>query len=197
MKYRVLVAAFSCWLLSGCTVIEKWKHSEGSNDKAVEIAEYCVVEEQTSDVPNNCDLRYWLAYWIENDQLRWSQRRDKINQLGETPADTFKKILLSQSKGTPYQARLRAQGWADQLLPELSEPMRNLIKVLVYNPSQELLEFESALIILTRINTNQSKELDAQTDRLQEQQQQIEQLLKIEASMMQQTETSDSNERNN
>lgn len=197
MKRRLVFVALVSSMVTGCSIIEPWQQDGDENNTPMPVAEYCVIEDHKTNVPNNCDLRYWLAFWVEHDQLRWTQRRDMMSQLGESPEDTFKKILLSQSKGTPYQARLRAQGMADELLPKLSQPMRDLLMVMVYNPSQELLEFESALTILTRINTNQAKEIDAQKERLLEQQQQIEQLLKIEASMMQQTGSLDNNERDN
>ncbi|TRY31024.1 hypothetical protein [Aliiglaciecola sp. M165] len=197
MIWRLIIVTSASLLFSGCSIIEKWQQQKSEANVTEQAADYCIVADQESDVPNNCDLRYWLAFWVEHDSLRWTQRRDKIDQLGDSPSDTLKKVLLSQGKGTPYQDRLRAQGWADDLLPKLSQPMRDLILVIIYQPSQQLLEFESALTILTRINTNQSKELDAQKERLLEQQQQIEQLLKIEASMMQQTDSSENNERNN
>ncbi|MDO6691657.1 hypothetical protein Q4574_00110 [Aliiglaciecola sp. 3_MG-2023] len=149
--------------------------------------EFCVFVPDSA-VEHNCELTYWLDFWVEHDGLSWTKRKELITQLGETKTELMKKVLLSQGKGTPYQNRLRAQGWADELVPSLTEQMKQLFFVLVYRPSQELLEFESALTILTRMNTNQSKELDVQQQKLFEQQQQIDQLLKIEASMMEKKE---------
>ncbi|MFA3790536.1 hypothetical protein AB6T38_05430 [Aliiglaciecola sp. SL4] len=172
--------------LTGCEVISEKAAPVEPVFVPVEN-EFCLFKMDTA-VEHNCDLTYWLDFWVKHDGLSWTERKERINQLGETQAELMKKVLLSQGKGTPYQNRLRAQGWADELTPNLTEQMKQLFLVLVYRPSQELLEFESALTILTRMNTNQSKELHVQQQRLSEQQQQIDQLLKIEASMMEKKE---------
>lgn len=200
MKTHALIVVLGIWVMSGCALIEQQKHPEVEPPQApVSAVEkpLCWVEEQGSviNLDENCDLSYWLQYWVDIDELTWPQRRAMIEQLGEEPANILRKILLSQSRGTPYQARLRAQGWADELMPDLTSVMRDILMVLVYKPSQELLEFESALTILSQINTSHSREiaeqrqqLQDQQQRLQEQQQQIDQLLKIEASMMEKRE---------
>lgn len=193
MTKHILCIVFLVWGLSGCALLE---HLNGSDEPVenVPVTEvkqegvYCLVSDDAERVNHNCDITYWLTYWLEVDVIPWPDRRAEIEQLGDGVFDTFKKVLLSQSRGTPYQARLRAQSWSNELMPKLTMKMQNLLKVVVYKPSQEMLEFESALTILTRINTNQSKELELQTEQLAEQRQQIEQLLKIEASMMEKKE---------
>ncbi|WP_343856388.1 hypothetical protein [Aliiglaciecola litoralis] len=193
MIVRVLTVIIAVWSVSGCALIESLINTDVEQNKTAETANserLCWVDEQSSSITmdNNCDLDYWLQYWVEVDALSWPKRRTLIDELGENATSKLRKIFLSQSRGTPYQARLRAQSWADELMPHLTSSMRSLLSVLVYKPSQEMLEFESALTILSQINTNQSKELDEQRQRLQEQQQQIDQLLKIEASMMEKRE---------
>ncbi|GAC15290.1 hypothetical protein [Aliiglaciecola lipolytica] len=173
-------------MLTGCEILAP-KPIPVTEIKPPEKTQFCLFNADMA-VEKNCELTYWLTYWVEHDELSWPKRKEMIAQLGNTSGELMKKVLLSQGKGTPYQNRLRAQGWADEILPTLTEQMKQLLFVLVYKPSQELLEFESALTILTRINTNQSKELDIQQQRLFEQQQQIDQLLKIEASMMEKKE---------
>ncbi|GAA6185481.1 hypothetical protein Q4567_01805 [Aliiglaciecola sp. 2_MG-2023] len=184
---KLTLLLLGCFIgLAGCEITPK---------EAVPVTQVILPEQNKfclfvadSAVEHNCELTYWLDFWVEHDTLSWTQRKELINQLGDSTGELMKKVLLSQGKGTPYQNRLRAQGWADDLIPSLTEQMKQLLFVLVYRPSQELLEFESALTILTRMNTNQSKELDVQQQRLFEQQQQIDQLLKIEASMMEKKE---------
>jgi hypothetical protein len=97
----------------------------------------------------------------------------------------LKKILLSQGKSTPYQDRLRAQGWVESILPKLSQHMRRFILIALYHPSQDLLELESALVTLSKINTQQSFKIEEQQLLLKKQQSQIDQLLNIEASIIQ------------
>lgn len=184
MKKFSGIVLTSLFALSGCEIIEHGppKPVPVSNSQA--DATLCVMAKGQQEISHNCDLMHWLSFWVKHDELSWPVRRELIDQLGESPEHLLKKILLSQAKATPYQNRLRAQGWADQMLPMMSSQMQDLFHVLIYQPSQERLEFESALTILTRINTNQSKALDAQEQKLEEQQQQIDKLLKIEASMM-------------
>lgn len=193
MTKQFFCVMFLIWGLSGCALLEQFSAPEEPVENVTkeitkQEAKYCLVSDESELVDHNCDIAYWLTFWLDADGIAWPERREKIEQLGEGVFETLQKVLLSQSRGTPYQARLRAQSWANELMPKLTNNMQNLLKVLVYKPSQEMLEFESALTILTRINTNQSKELERQTEQLAEQQQQIEQLLKIEASMMQKKE---------
>ncbi len=179
--------------LSGCELVNRYKIVEVQQESQ-EVSEkpsangFCVVTEEDPLLDNNCDLSYWLSFWIDNNNRSWVQRKNAIAMLGDGTFDKFRKILLSQGKGTPFQDRLRAQTWLDELMPLVSPWMKSFLKVLVYQPSQEMLEFESALTILSRVNGNQSAELEEQLQQIREQQQQIEQLLKIEASMMEKRE---------
>jgi hypothetical protein len=83
---------------------------------------------------------------------------------------------------------LRAQVWTESILPKLSQQMRRFILVALYNPSQGLLEMESALVTLSKINTHQSSNIEEQQLLLNKQQSQIDQLLNIEASIIQSIE---------
>ena len=96
--------------------------------------------------------------------------------------------MLSQGKNTPFQDRLRAQRWVESILPKLSLQMRRFILVALYYPSQGLLEMESALVTLSKINTHQASNIEEQQFLLNKQQNQIDQLLNIEASIMQSIE---------
>jgi len=96
--------------------------------------------------------------------------------------------LLSQGKSTPFQDRLRAQGWVESILPKLSQQMRRFILVALYYPSQDLLEMESALVTLSKINTHKRFNIEEQQILLNKQQSQIDQLFNIEASIMESIE---------
>jgi hypothetical protein len=56
--------------------------------------------------------------------------------------------------------------------------------VAIYQPSQELLEMESVLVTLGKINTQQSSDIEQKILMLNKQQDQLEQLLNIEKSIM-------------
>ena len=69
--------------------------------------------------------------------------------------------------------------------------MQDMLSVMIYHPSQVLLESESAVVTLSKINGGQSTRIeeqqalvDQQREQIEEQRSQIEQLLKIEASIM-------------
>ncbi len=63
--------------------------------------------------------------------------------------------------------------------------MRRFILIALYQPSQDLLERESALVTLSKINTQQSFKIKEQQILLKKQQSQIDQLLNIETSIIQ------------
>ena len=185
MKFKLLVISSTFILLSSCELLSS---INSSNSIVVDQTNQPLcVWENSLDV-NNCKIEYWLQYWSEIEEMSWPERKKKIEDLSEQDTDVLKKVFLSQGKSTPYQARLRAQSWADLILPKLSQKMRRFILVSLYYPSQGLLEMESALVTLSKINTHQSFNIEEQQLLLNKQQSQIDQLLNIEASIMESTE---------
>lgn len=198
-----LILCLSClWLLQGCELLDNQYgpvadvnsvdegEDGGTNQPSRPAKTMCFTQSTEANETElyQCDFSAWMNYWVEHNTLSWPKRRVMIEQLGDSTDDLLKKVLLSQRKGTPYQNRLRAQAWIDQLEPKLTEQGNEWLNLMAHHPSQQLLEFESALTILTRLNTDQAKEIEMQQDTIKEQQQQIEQLLKIEASMMEKRE---------
>lgn len=145
---------------------------------------YCLFDGVRPDLAHNCDLTYWLGYWAQQDQRAWQQRKVDMSKLGDGLEDKLHKILLCQAPDTPYQARLRAQLWAEQVLPSLSLELRQLLQVILYQPSQSQLEYESALAVMSRINSQHSNTIEQQNNTIRQQQDQLDQLLNIEASML-------------
>ena len=184
--------------MQGCKLLDNKYHSaaevksvdEGVENEKEAVQTICFAQNDGKNQSEKyqCYFSAWMRFWVKHNTLSWPERRDKIDKLADSPDDLLKKVLLSQPKGTPYQNRLRAQAWIDQLESKLTDETNEWLNVIVHHPSQQLLEFESALTILTRMNTNQGKEIEALQDTIKEQQRQIEQLLKIEASMMKKRE---------
>ena len=195
MKAKILLIVIILTLVSGCQILEAYS---GKVAHSIQYQDICVFVEQELEQGPNCDVDIWLKYWSGLNTMTWPERSGQIENLSEQPADTLKKVLLSQGKETPYQDRLRAQGWVTALMPMLSDDMQKFVTVAIYQPSQELLELESALVTLSKINTNQAntveeqkllseqqqKKIEQQRLLLEQQKSQIEQLLKIEASIM-------------
>ncbi|MEP0356385.1 MAG: hypothetical protein ABJH06_10085 [Paraglaciecola sp.] len=173
------------FLMSSCELL----HTNQPVNQVKNAQTYCIWKIKSTNV--DCDVHYWLGYWAEVESIDWPERRTKIDALGDTDVDILRKVLLSQGKSTPYQNRLRAQIWAEAVFPKLNEGMRKFLKVALYTPSQSLLELESALVTLSKINTQKVEsieewrlQLERQKLKLEEQQSQIEQLLNIEASIL-------------
>ena len=185
MKSNFLVVLSTLILFTSCELLQSLKTSKSTPDLETNQA-ICVWE--NSSETNDCNIEYWFRFWSEIEDISWSQRKMKIEALSEKDADVLKKILLSQGKSTPYQDRLRAQGWVESILPKLSQQMRRFILVALYHPSQDLLELESALVTLSKINTRQSFNIEEQQILLNKKQNQIDQLLNIEASIIQSIE---------
>ncbi|MGO4894068.1 hypothetical protein [Flavobacterium sp. W21_SRS_FM6] len=176
--------------LSACELLPHKQPTENEHNQVngeaenQELLSFCVARAETSQIEHNCNIPFWLNYRSELETLTWLQRKAEIERLDAAPNSLLKKILLSQGKETPYNDRLRAQRWIEILLPELSEEMQQFVKVMVYQPSQDLLELESALVTLGRVNSNLSQANEEQKLMIEKQKNQIEQLLKIEASIM-------------
>jgi hypothetical protein len=185
MKSKLLAVFSSLILFTSCELLQPLKTPQTSPE-VQNNRPFCVWE--TSSQENNCQIEYWLKFWYEIEDVAWPERKKQIDTLSEQDADVLKKVLLSQGKSTPFQDRLRAQAWVESILPELSQPMRRFILVAIYHPSQDLLELESALVTLSKINTQQSFKIDEQQILLKKQQSQIDQLLNIEASIIQSIE---------
>ena len=185
MNLKLLVQCSVLVLLTSCELLPI-SDSPQITTEDLEKQPICVWED--SSKVNNCKIEYWLQYWYEIEDMSWPERKKQINILSEEDADVLKKVFLSQGKSTPYQDRLRAQGWVESILPKLTQQMRRFIIVSLYHPSQDLLEMESALVTLSKINTHQSFNIEEQQILLNKQQNQIEQLLNIEASIMESIE---------
>ncbi|WP_299079613.1 hypothetical protein [uncultured Paraglaciecola sp.] len=182
MKSKLLVVTSSLILFCSCEMMQSMPPPKVSDVEVKHIQPVCVWK--NSSQQDACEMEYWLRFWYEIEDLSWPERKQKIAALSEQDADILKKVLLSQGKSTPYQDRLRAQRWLESILPKLSQHMRRFILVALYQPSQDLLEMESALVTLSNINTHQSANIKEQKMLLKKQQSQIDQLLNIEAFIM-------------
>jgi hypothetical protein len=161
MRANFFIVLSSLFLFTGCELLQSLKTSK-MNTSVLNNKSTCVWEIYLDS--DRCEIEYWLTFWCEIEVL--------------------KKIFLSQGKSTPFQDRLRAQAWVESILPKLSQQMRRFIVVALYHPSQDLLEMKSALVTLSKINTHQSTHIEEQQALLDKQQNQIDQLLNIEATII-------------
>ncbi len=191
MKTWIVVLIF-CLILSGCKLIPK----DGPLPPVVEAEPqvrqtwFCTTEASFDALGKFCEFNYWAKVYIEANEINWPERLNRINELGDAPVDLMYKVMMSQGPDTPYQNRLRAQNWITSLLTVVEPTMASVLDVVIFQPSQQLLELESAITILSRVNVRQEKvmdelnaTLDARKEDLEKQRTQVEQLLKIEANM--------------
>lgn len=140
-----------------------------------------------------CELNAWADKLVSSSTISWTIRSEMIEQLAQDPKSLLEKVLLSQGDDTPYRNRLRAQKWIEEIQTLTDKSMTQVLDVLIFQPSQQLLELESAITILSKVNGRQEKTMIAQEIQIAEknkeienQRKQVEELLDIEASMVNQ-----------
>ncbi|RDV25231.1 hypothetical protein DXV75_11550 [Alteromonas aestuariivivens] len=144
----------------------------------------CIVPRDVESFVGQCDIGYWVRMWVEADAMRWPQRKALLAELGTSLPDTLKKIVLSLPTDTPYQDRLRAQNYLTEIQSVLNPQVIEAVNTLVSRPNTQLLEFESAITLLSRVNTQQAQSMENLREELEAQRKQIEELLQIEATLM-------------
>ncbi|MFT6269203.1 MAG: putative coiled-coil protein SlyX [Alphaproteobacteria bacterium] len=197
--FKVVVVISAVWLLGGCELLEKVKKGKQYKPHSAPITTsdtgLCATQAHQESFGDFCYIPHWVDYILAVQQMDWSSKVELIRDLGEEPTATqlVQKILLSQGVDTPYQHRLRAQNWIIKLNTDAPELMSNLVNDLIYDNSKQLLEFESAITILSRVNVRQEKtitelqlSLSERELQIQKQQGQVEQLLKIETDLIEQ-----------
>jgi hypothetical protein len=180
-KIKIWVVAI---IFSGCELLPQSEVNKRSDNEQFRQP-ICIWQESAGKPEKDCAIEYWIRFWTNVETLSWLERKAKIDLLSDHDTEMLQKILLSQGKGTPYQNRLRAQIWAETLMPKMSSEMRKFISVALYQPSLELLEMESALVTLSKANSRYEQSLEKQKQQIANQAGQIEQLLNIEKSIIQ------------
>jgi hypothetical protein len=185
--------AFVC-LLGGCELLNQVTQVTQENKvEPLPIPNLCATQAHKEQFEQFCDSSEWISYMIEIQQFDWSQRKQFINELDDRSSAVIKKILLSQGADTPYKYRLRAQNWIDNINTETPAEISILLNDIIFEHSKQLLEFESAITILSKVNARQVKtihdlqiSLTERDERLQKQKDQVEQLLRIETDLVEQ-----------
>lgn len=194
LKSARIIAFFVLLIvLQGCELLSNKSKSEPA--LVINANEYvlCITALQSETFADFCSLDKWLVFVFDISELTWAERLAKITQMGDDSRALLAKILLSQGTDTPYSNRLRAQNWVVNISGESSPAMKKILDELVYQNSQQLLEFESAITILSRVNVRQQKKIaelqtqvSAREDEIKKQQEQVQQLLKIETDLLEQ-----------
>ena len=177
-------------VLTGCAGMIPQPVSEPADTVAQPVTvihdsdDMCLVTEDTIEFEHQCDLIYWANMWIKAGATPWPQRKARIDELSDSLPDTIERVILSLPVDTPYQARLRSQHWITSIIDKLSPALQPLVKTMVDAPNNEMLELESALVILNKVNAEQAQSSEALQHELETQQKKLEELLEIEATLM-------------
>lgn len=189
---KILLIFLLMLSLSACELL-KPLNNEPSEVVNLMSTKYCESAETMARFEAYCELDMWADQLILASTISWPVRSDMIDALEQEPKSLLEKVLLSQSDDTPYRNRLRAQKWIEELQTLTDKSMTQVLDVLIFQPSQALLELESAITILSKVNGRQEKTIAAQEIQIAEknkeienQRKQVEQLLDIEASMVNQ-----------
>ncbi|MDM7859955.1 hypothetical protein QTP81_05025 [Alteromonas sp. ASW11-36] len=188
-KHRLMLL-LCCMTLGGCQSL--WQPTT-LPESAQDVSRDCVFVTKPTSIPESdpslkeCSMHMWLSYWQTKAQQSWRERKVELAKLTNSRTDQLRGFLLAQPTDTPYQNRLRAQLQFESLQSLLSADFAQLLRELAYEPSQQLLEYESAISILSEVNTRQTKRIEEQAQLLQEQEEKLNQLLSIEAKILENT----------
>ncbi|WP_124916890.1 hypothetical protein [Alteromonas flava] len=188
MMIRVLVVFTVALIMVGCRTLTTPLFP--STTSQLEAKNDCIFVVEARDIPQQsiseeqCNPLFWLDYWSSNAKIPWPERKQLVAQTDKSPVGQLQLFILSQPLDTPYQTRLRAQSIFTALSPELAPYFQGLLHELAYIPSQKLLEYESAITVLSQVNTRQNQQIKEQAQLLQEQAEKLDQLLNIEAAIL-------------
>jgi uncharacterized coiled-coil protein SlyX len=178
--------------LSGCELLKPLKR-EPSEVVNLMSTKYCESDDTMARFVEYCELDKWADKLILASTIPWPVRNEMIDALPNDPKSLIEKVLLSQGDDTPYRNRLRAQKWIEEIQTLSDKSMTQALDILIFQPSQQLLELESAITILSKVNGRQEKtitdqeiQLTEKNQEIENQRKQVEQLLDIEASMVNQ-----------
>ncbi len=129
-------------------------------------------------------LGAWQSYRGEVLQMSAAQREAVSKSLEKTPVGELQSLLLRLHPDTPYAVRFRAQNQLSEQLSRLPAGLAALLRW-DYAYNQKLLESESAVKALGRLNGQQQDNLDKLQKQNADLQKKIEALTQIEAKLNQ------------
>lgn len=129
-------------------------------------------------------LNAWQHYRAAVLQMNSAERDAAGKALQKSPVDELKGLLLRIHPDTPYPVRFRAQNQLSEQLSRLPAGLADLLRW-DYAYNQKLLESESAVKALGRLNGQQQDNLERLQKQNADLQKKIEALTQIEAKLNQ------------
>lgn len=175
-------------MLTGCqSLLSKTKSSEPEPNKAASAIldeDICFFEHAPKGFEHNCDMRFWINEWVVASATPWSERKATIKAMGNSQYDIVRTFVLTLPNDTPYQDRLRAQLALDTLSDQFTASAREVINVVAAEQNNQLMQLESALVVLEKENTQRGEALQQLRDDAVSLRKKLEELLQIEAALM-------------
>ncbi|KKO43867.1 hypothetical protein WG68_18445 [Arsukibacterium ikkense] len=189
MRVLLILLLFT---LSGCQLLSQQGPASQPEPEFVPAEDTASAEESLplpEEVPlslsdDPATLQAWVKYrasLLDNRAL-W---RESLTELAEPdPVQMLQRIILQLHPDTPYLTRLRVQMQLAEQIAELPPGLAALISWdLTFN--QKLLETESAVSALTRLNAQQHDNIDRLQKTNKDLQKKIDALTQIEAQLNQ------------
>ena len=175
-------------MLTGCqSLLSKPKSSEPAPNEAARAIldeDICLFEHAPKDFEHNCDMRFWINEWVVASATSWSERKATIKEMGNSRYDIVRAYVLTLPNDTPYQDRLRAQLALDTLSEKFTASAKEVINVVAAEQNNQLMQLESALVVLEKENTQRGEALQQLRDDAVSLRKKLEELLQIEAALM-------------
>ena len=175
-------------MLTGCqSLLSKPKSSEPAPNEAARAIldeDICLFEHAPKDFEHNCDMRFWINEWVVASATSWSERKATIKEMGNSQYDIVRAYVLTLPNDTPYQDRLRAQLALDTLSEKFTASAKEVINVVAAEQHNQLMQLESALVVLEKENTQRGEALQQLRDDAVSLRKKLEELLQIEAALM-------------
>ena len=185
---RIIGAVVALFALAGCQILqpqETLPPDVKTVKKTKEIQRsFCFYDKQPPSFKHNCDVKYWVNLWLEASNQPWSVRKTRIKALESTPYDVVKGYILSLPNDTPYQDRLRAQLLLDGISDNFTPTAQEVVKVVAGKQNRQLMELESALVILEKENTARGEQINQLENDATNLRKKLAELLQIEATLM-------------
>ncbi|BFT30887.1 hypothetical protein D210916BOD24_20630 [Alteromonas sp. D210916BOD_24] len=187
-KSGLIVAAL---LLTGCQHFSRQGDSTTEPERATDSPRFatverhfCLFDEQIEDMAYNCDPRYWLNRWIAAANTPWSKRKQQLATLDASKMGILHAYILALPNDTPYQIRLRTQLAFNDIAPKLTPSAQEVINVIARAQNNQVMELESALVVLEQENTSRGEKLKTLQQDAANLRTKLEELLRIEATLM-------------
>jgi hypothetical protein len=129
-------------------------------------------------------LQAWQLYRLDVLQMNNTQRDAALKALEKTPVAELQALLLRLHPEATYAVRFKAQNQLSEQLSKLPPGLAALLRW-DYTWNQKLLESESAVRALSRLNGQQQDNLDKQLKLNKDLQKKIDALTAIEAKLNQ------------